>query len=261
LIVGRSSMCMRIASRILRRLRAGTPVSAGAFVLAALIVLLGSSAPAFSARLGGAYNVDDAEIGKLGSCEIESWGSFAANRDHIAVFSPACVVNLGGPVELGTNLVNQRSDGDPDSFVSLTAKAVPIPIGPSGFGLAVAGAIVYDPLDRTGSGAILNIPVTYDFSNQLRFNINFGFQFNTGDPRGLFTTAGAGVSWNFVPQWSVISEVYGLIGPGQSGPRYQSGIRYSPTKDIDWDVIYGRNLTGEGANWITLALTIRIGDN
>src|SRR5437867_16557 len=51
---------------------------------------------------GGAYYVDDAEIGKIGSCEIESWGSFAANSDRIGVFSPACVVDLGRPVELGT---------------------------------------------------------------------------------------------------------------------------------------------------------------
>jgi hypothetical protein len=29
---------------------------------------------------------------------------------------------------------------------------------------------------------------------------------------------------------------------------------------VDWDVIYGRNLTGEQTNWITLALTFRIGD-
>jgi hypothetical protein len=181
LIVGRSDKCMKAASCVMRRPRTWMPVSAGAFALAALLVPLAAATPAFAARLGGAYNVDDAEIGKSGSCEFETWGSFAANRDHIAVFSPACVVNLGGPVELGTNLVNQRSDGEPDSFVSLTAKAVPIPIGPSGFGLAVAGAIVYDPLDRTGSGAILNIPVTYDFSNQLRFNVNFGFQFNTDD--------------------------------------------------------------------------------
>src|SRR5262245_3916864 len=28
----------------------------------------------------------------------------------------------------------------------------------------------------------------------------------------------------------------------------------------DW-AIYGRNLTGEGANWITVGLTVRIGDN
>jgi hypothetical protein len=61
-----------------------------------------------------------------------------------------------------------------------------------------------------------------------------------GDPRGLFATAGAGVSWNFVPQWSVISEVFALIGPGQSNPRFQSGVRYSPSKNIDWDVIYAR---------------------
>jgi hypothetical protein len=101
-------------------------------------------------------------------------------------------------------------------------------------------------------------------SEQLRFNVNFGFQFNTGDPRGLFASGGVGASWNFVPQfpqWSVIAEVFGLFGSGQSNPRYQNGIRYSPTKDFDWDVIYGRNLTGEGANWITLALSIRIGDN
>jgi hypothetical protein len=53
--------------------------------------------PAFAARLGGAYYVDDAEIGKVGSCEIESGSSFAASGDRKAVFSPACVVKLGHP--------------------------------------------------------------------------------------------------------------------------------------------------------------------
>jgi hypothetical protein len=69
------------------------------------------------------------------------------------------------------------------------------------------------------------------------------------------------VSWNFVDQWSIISEVFALLGPQQTNPRFQTGIRYSPTKDVDWDFIYGRNLTGEQANWITVALTFRIGDN
>ena len=50
--------------------------------------------PAFAARLGGAYYVDDAEIGKVGSCEIESWSSFATSGDRIAVFSPACVESV-----------------------------------------------------------------------------------------------------------------------------------------------------------------------
>jgi hypothetical protein len=51
------------------------------------------------------------------------------------------------------------------------------------------------------------------------------------------------------------------MGPGQTNPRFQSGLRFSPTKDIDFDVIYGRNLLGEWANWITVGLTVRIGDN
>ena len=51
------------------------------------------------------------------------------------------------------------------------------------------------------------------------------------------------------------------MGPGQTNPRFQTGLRYSPTKDIDWDLIYGRNLLGEGSNWITVGLTVRVGDN
>ena len=69
------------------------------------------------------------------------------------------------------------------------------------------------------------------------------------------------LAWTFVPQWSVISEVFALMGPGQTNPRFQSGLRYSPAKDMDFDVIYGRNLLGEWANWITVGLTVRIGEN
>jgi hypothetical protein len=253
---------MEAASRFARRPQGRVCASSRALAFALFFIFLLPAPQAFAARLGGAYYVDDAEIGKAGSCEIESWSSFAANGDRIAVFSPACVLNLGPPVELGTNLVNLRSDGEGDSIATLTAKTVPIPIGRTGFGLAIAGAVVYDPFNRTGNGLIVNVPVTFDFSKQLRVNVNFGAQYYSGgDPHGLFATAGAGVSWNFVPQWSVISELFALMGPGQSNPRFQSGVRYSPTKDIDWDLIYGRNLTGEGANWITVALTVRIGDN
>jgi hypothetical protein len=123
--------------------------------------------PAFAARLGGAYYVDDAEIGKVGSCEIESWSSFAASGDRIAVFSPACVVKLGAPVELGTNLLNLRSDGQEDYLATLTAKTVPIPIGRNGFGLAISGAVVYDPRNQTGNGFIVNVPVTFGMSLSL----------------------------------------------------------------------------------------------
>jgi len=249
--------------RLASHLQPASSACAIALAIVAPTCLLLSPAPAFAARLGGAYYVDDAEIEKVGVCEIESWSSFAANGDRISVFSPAWVFNIGRPVELGTNLVNLRSDGEGDSLATLTAKTVPIPIvGSRGFGLAIAGAVVYDPQNRTGNGLILNVPLSYDFSKELRVNVNFGAQYyNGGDPHGMFATAGAGVSWTFVPKWSVISEVFAFMGPGQTNPRFQSGVRYSPTKKIDWDLIYGRNLLGEGANWITLGLTVRTGAN
>jgi hypothetical protein len=212
---------------------------------------------AIAARLGGAYYVDDAEIGKLGSCEIESWASFATNGDRVLVFSPACVLNLGVPVELGTNLLSTRSSGEPGSPMSLTAKMVPLPTGSGRFGVAVAGAIVYDPINHSASGAILNVPISFDFSKTFRVNVNVGAQYYS-DPHAWFKTAGAGASWNFLQHWSVISEVFALLGPGQLNPRFQSGIRFSPNKDVDWDLIYGRNIAGEGSNWFTIALTVRI---
>jgi hypothetical protein len=58
--------------------------------------------------------------------------------------------------------------------------------------------------------------MSFEFSKQVRVNVNFGAQYYSGgEPNGLFATAGADVSWNFVPQWSVISEVFALIGPWQ----------------------------------------------
>jgi nucleoid-associated protein YgaU len=40
-------------------------------------------------------------------------------------------------------------------------------------------------------------------------------------------------------------------------PRYQVGVRWRPIDQFSVDVIYGRNITGENANWITVGTTIR----
>src|SRR5438874_11873323 len=80
------------------RLHAAISVSKLSLAFAFPISLLCPVTPAFTARLGGAYYVDDAEIGKVGSCEIESWSSFAANGDRISLaFSvpPACSISAG----------------------------------------------------------------------------------------------------------------------------------------------------------------------
>ena len=206
--------------------------------------------------------VDDAEIGKVGSCEVESWNSSAGNGDRISVFSPACVVNFGAPVELGTNLVNARSDGEGISTISLTAKTVPIPIGPSGFGLALSGAVVYDPFQHAANGAIFTVPVTFDLSEKLRLNINVGAQYN-GDPGACSSPpAGAGVSWNFVEQWSVISEVFALDRSRCDQPPLSERYPLQPDEGRG----LGRHLWPQSDRRTVptgsrLALTFRIGEN
>ncbi len=57
------------------------------------------------------------------------------------------------------------------------------------------------------------------------------------------------------------AEVFGVAGAAETRtavqPRWQLGLRYRPIDEFNVDLIYGRNLTGENSNWITLASVIR----
>ena len=56
--------------------------------------------------------------------------------------------------------------------------------------------------------------------------------------------------------------MFGQLGPAQDTvslvqPRVQVGLRWRPVDQFYFDVIYGRNITGENANWLTLSTTVR----
>src|SRR3954447_711773 len=89
---------------------------------------------------GGAFAVDDAEVGKPGECKVESWVSFADNNDFAAVTSPACVANLGRPVELGVQLQRTRGGGEWGTALTLKAKTNLIPVEGNRFGLGLSGS-------------------------------------------------------------------------------------------------------------------------
>jgi hypothetical protein len=59
----------------------------------------------------------------------------------------------------------------------------------------------------------------------------------------------------------IAGEMFGQAGvaeePGVVQPRFQVGLRYRPVDQFNVDLIYGRNLAGERANWITLATIVR----
>lgn len=223
-------------------------------------MLLAQIAQAGAASLGGAYFIDDAEIGSVGSCEIEHWASFAANSDRVLVSNPACVFNLGRPVELGMTFLRTLSAGESGSTIAASAKTVFIASAGHGWGIGASGSVTYDLVNQALNGLIVNVPVTYDVSKELRFNINAGFQYDPTGNQSAMTT-GAGVAWNFVKPLSLLAEMFAVVGPGEANPRGQVGVRYNPVKSVDIDVVYGRNLTGERSNWITFGFNFRTGED
>jgi hypothetical protein len=213
---------------------------------------------------GGAFAVDDSEIGKPGECKVESWASFADSRDFVGVVSPACVVNIIRPIELGAQLSRFRADDEWGTSLTLKGKTNFIPAETGKFGIGLVGGTMFDLVTRENTGAFINVPVTFPLSEQFKINVNGGWLYDRVAALH-WATYGAGFEWNFVKPLTLIGEVFGQAGqnvldqPTLTDPRAQLGLRYTPVESLDIDIIYGRNITGAGANWITAGLNVRFG--
>ncbi len=218
---------------------------------------------------GGAFVVDDAKIGNPGDCEVDSWQSAASNHDFAAVANPFCVVKLGIPVELGGLLQRSRSGGLWDTSGALMAKTNIIPTDKHPFGLAISGGSTWDLVTGANTGGYINVPVTFQLRDNFRINVNGGWLYDNV-AKINYATWGAGFEWNFVRPLTLIGEVYGQIGslpsiadgdpPPQNtirDPRSQLGLRFTPRDNLDIDLIWGHNVTGENAHWLTLGFNVR----
>lgn len=210
---------------------------------------------------GGAFVVDDSEIAKPGDCKVESWASFASNTDFLGVTSPACVANLGWPVELGFSLARFRSDDEWGSELVLKGKTNILPAGIGKIGLGFSGAVAFDLLTGEHSASSVNVPATFEIVEQFKINVNAGWLYTRPEDLNWFTY-GAGFEWNFIKPLTLIGEVFGLAGQSvepfsRTDLRAQLGLRYMPYESVDIDVISGRNILGENANWITVGLNFR----
>ena len=235
--------------------RLGDPVRS----LAVAAVLAGLSAGEASAA-NGAYAVDAADISEVGSCKVESWMSAATNTDFSLVANPSCVVDPFKPVELSLLTNHARSDGDWSTTLTPKAKMNIAPTGIGRFGYSLFAAGSFDALTGENLTMAAVIPATYRLSEVMRINLNGGWLWDRSADRH-YLTYGVGFDWKFTPtlQWTI--EAFGQVGasdrPSVVQPRLQTGVRYRPNEVFSVDLIYGRNLTGENANWITLGTTVR----
>jgi hypothetical protein len=99
------------------------------------------------------------------------------------------------------------------------------------------------------------VPATYRLSETMRINVNAGWLWDRPRDRH-YLTYGLGFDWKLtdVLQWTI--ETFGQAGasdvPSVVRPRFQTGMRYRPNEIFSIDLIYGRNMTGENADWITI---------
>lgn len=236
----------------------------------ALVGLLGLIGPETAAQAaGGAFVVDDVEIAKPGDCKVESWVQAASNHDFAAVTSPACVANLGMPVELSGLFQRSRSSDTWGTSGGVKAKVNLIPVEGHPFGLGIAGGVNWDLLSGANTSGFFYVPVTFQLRENFRINVNGGWLYDNVANIG-HATWGAGFEWAFVKPLTLIGEVYGQYGklpsvaaddaPAPNAirqPKAQLGLRVTPQDNFDIDVIYGHNINGENAHWLTLGANLR----
>jgi hypothetical protein len=222
----------------------------GLLLLTALALLSATAAHA-------GFYIDDFEVDDVavGACAVESWISFASNKDFMAVTSPSCVVQLGAPVEIGAEFQRGRENGEWKSTGGVSGKVTLVRMT-KGIGIGLSGEANWNLVTGASTGGNINIPVSFDIGKNVRLNVNGGYLYDA-PTQGHYGTWGVGAEWAIDPQVALIGEVFGQAGSrGETSttqhPRFQTGVRYSPTSNVDLVLVYGRNLNGENANWVTL---------
>lgn len=209
---------------------------------------------------GTAFGVDTSEISEPGACKVETWASWGDNKDRVVTTNPACVLNIITPVEVSAQIVRSRGDGEWATSIAPKAKAKILQSQIGSFGLALAAGSQFDAATGVQQTLFAYVPATLRLSEIVRINVNSGWLLDrTVDQHYL--TYGIGLDWKLTEILTLTVETFGQAGraeePAVTTPRFQAGLRLRPIDTLSFDVIYGRNINGEDANWLTAAVTVR----
>jgi hypothetical protein len=229
---------------------------------AVAVVLLSLAVSREALAANGAVAVDDTDIDPVGACKVDSWASFASNRDRIGFVSPGCVFDFGRPVDVSFGFQRARADGEWSTAAGVKLRTLIVEGGVGKWSLLFSTGMTYDFTADDVSSVLVNIPATFQALENLKFNVNAGWLYDR--PNDVhWATWGASFDWSVNDRLSLIGEVFGQLGhniadsPHLNDPRAQFAFRLKPNENLDFDVIYGRNITGENAHWITVGLNVR----
>lgn len=216
---------------------------------ACVAIALTSAGPALAA--GGPYAVDDAEIVERGACELDGWHARGDRDNHETVAVGSCQFVPG--VQLGISATFGREAGESAESFGIEGKTVFRETSPSGIGVGlVAGADYGRQSDRIDTVHAF-VPLSFDPIETVRLNLNVGWEWDREDRRH-FATWGAGATWAALPRFALIGEVFGR---DRGRAAAQLGVRPEIIEGtFHLDLVYGRNLTDEARDWVTIGGTL-----
>jgi hypothetical protein len=208
----------------------------------------------------GPLRVEDADIEKPGSCRAQSWASFAGHRGFRAAGSAACVADIGRPVEFEFEFERERLGKEWGTEVGVEAKTGLWQAG--NVAIAIQGGSAFDLSAGNLHLLFVRAPVSLELSDRLQLNLNVGWRYDADD-RWHSLVYGAGFEWKVEHGLAIVGEIFGRVGqsdpeqPYATKPETQIGLRYSPTAQLRFDVLYGHNIMRSGGNWLTIGMRVR----
>jgi hypothetical protein len=219
-----------------------------------LACLLLAACPCVARAAGGAFSVDNAGVDDAGTCKVEAWTSFSHRHDFVGAVAPACAISLGQVVEFGVQYDRLKFAGEWASGLLLKAKTAIVPLTEDArFGIAISGGTALALPSGETVAWFFNAPLSFRLADPLQINVHLGGLWDRIADESRFTW-GVGFEFSLSEPLTVIGEVFSVAARTTGA---QIGLRYTPHEKIDFDFIYGHNLAGEKADWLTLGMNIR----
>jgi hypothetical protein len=208
----------------------------------------------------GPLFVEEAEIARPGSCKVQSWASLAGRYGFLGAVAAGCGVNVGRPVEFELEFERERSGREWGSEVEIEVKTALWKA--DNVAVAIQGGSAFDLTAGSPESTFLRTLVSVEFTDQFQLNLNVGWRYEA-EERLHWAIYGAGFEWKLAQPLALVGEIFGQVGHHDSEQRYSSkarsqlGLRYRPTAQLRFDLLYGNNIMGSGGNWLTLGATFR----